>query len=397
MDINKCDLLVVGAGIVGLSVAHEYLNRNPRDKIIILEKEKEVSLHQTGRNSGVIHSGVYYKPNTLKAKNCIEGYSLLLKFANENNIPYEITGKLIVARNKSELGNLYKLFNYGKANKLNGLRILEQREILEYEPYCTEAIKALYVPQSGIIDYQVVCKKLLNLIVKKGGQAIFNAKVTDLSKKAGFVDINTSKGHFKATNTIVCCGVYSDKFISYDFKKKYRILPFKGEYYKLNDNCKKLIKGLIYPVPDLDFPFLGVHLTKTINSDVIAGPNAILSLHREGYKKFSMSFKDILNIFLWKGFWIFCFKYWKVGFYELYRSISKKEFSNSLNSLVPILKKENLIKGKSGIRAQIVTRDGLLLDDFLIEKSHNLINVINAPSPAATSSFSIAKKIVDTI
>lgn len=389
------DLVVVGAGIVGITTAYEYQNRFPHKKILIIEKESKVSTHQTKRNSGVIHSGIYYKPNSLKAKNCLLGYQLLLEFAKKNKINYQITGKLIVAISENQMESLNRLFEYGQSNGIKDIRLIDSDEIKEIEPNCTNAIKAIFVPQTGIINYNQVAKKLINILKSKGVVLQLNTKLLKIHHKRCQIDLITNHSKFSAKNLVLCCGVYSDKFLSNKFKKNYRILPFKGEYYNLNKN--NLIKGLIYPVPDLNFPFLGVHLTKTIDGNIEAGPNAVLSLSREGYKKLSFNFNDIINIFSWRGFWLFAIKYWKVGLFEMARSFSKRKFTESLKELVPGIKKEFLIEGKTGIRAQIITRNGELYDDFLLDKNERILNVINAPSPAATSSFAIAREIINQL
>lgn len=397
MEKKEYDLIIVGAGIVGLTTAYEFAKNNPNKRLLIIEKEGKVSCHQTGRNSGVIHSGIYYKPDSLKAKNCLFGYELLLDFAKKNDIPFELTGKLIVAIKDEQLISLKKLYDFGTKNGLKDLKILKREEIVSLEPYCTNAIKALYVPQSGIIDYNRVSNKLAELLLAKKVSFRFDTKVVDIKENYLNVEVLTNEKTFYGSKVVLCAGIYSDKFLSPDLRHNYRILPFKGEYFKLKEDHKYLVKGLIYPVPDLNFPFLGVHLTKTINGDIEAGPNAILSLSREGYKKLSFKLKDFIDIVTWRGSWIFFLKNWKIGFYEFSRSLSKRKFAKSLKQLVPEISTKKIIVGKSGIRAQIVTKNGELLDDFLIDKNKNIINVVNAPSPAATSAFAIAKEIVKLV
>lgn len=397
MEKKEYDLIIVGAGIVGLTTAYELAKNNPNKRLLIIEKEEKVSCHQTGRNSGVIHSGIYYKPNSLKAKNCLFGYKLLLDFAKKNDIPFELTGKLIVAINDEQLISLKKLYDFGTKNGLKNLKVLEREEIVSLEPYCTNAIKALYVPQSGIIDYDRVSNKLAELLLAKKVSFQFNKKVIDIKENYTNVKVLTNEKTFLGSKVVLCAGIYSDKFLSPNLRRNFRILPFKGEYFKLKEDYKYLVKGLIYPVPDLNFPFLGVHLTKTINGDIEAGPNAILSLSREGYNKLSFKLKDFIDIVTWKGSWVFFLKNWKIGFYEFSRSLSKRKFAKSLKQLVPEISTKKIIVGKSGIRAQIVTKNGELLDDFLIDKNKNIVNVVNAPSPAATSAFAIAKEIAKLV
>lgn len=397
MENKKYDLIIVGAGIVGLATAYEFNKRDPNKKVLILDKESKIASHQTGRNSGVIHSGIYYKPNSLKAENCLNGYNFLLDFAKEFKIPFKITGKIIVAFNNNQIQTLNTLYENGKKNGLKNLKILDRKEIISKEPSCKNAVKALYVPQSGIIDYKQVSEKLVEFLKENNVSINLAEEVKEIKNKKNKVEIYTQNEILETNHAIICCGVHSDKFISNKMKNKFRVLPFKGEYFKLKNSSKKLVNGLIYPVPNLNFPFLGVHLTKTINGDVEAGPNAVLSLSREGYEKFAFNFWDFISIISWKGFWIFALKYWRVGLYELFRSFSKNSFKKALQILVPDIKSNSLEEGKSGIRAQIITNKGDLLDDFLIDHQMNLINVINAPSPAATSSFAIAKKIIDKI
>ena len=400
LEINqdtKLDCIIVGAGIVGLTTAYTYKEFFPNHKVLVIDKENKIFNHQSGRNSGVIHSGIYYAPKSYKAKNCITGYKMLINFAKENKIPYKITGKLIVATKESDLKVLDKLYKNGLKNGLKGIKLLNRDEALKIEPYCKNIIKAIYVPQSGIIDYLAVGFKLLEKFKKLGGSLKLKTELISLKQKDDIVKLNTSKGELVSNKIIICSGISSDKFISNFLKKKYRIFPFKGEYYYLKSSVNDYVKGLVYPVPDLNFPFLGVHLTTTICGKVEAGPNAVLSLSRYGYHRNSFHIKDFLKIISWKGFWIFSLKFWKIGLFEMYRSISKTEFTRSIQDLVPDIKKSDLLKGKSGIRAQIMMNNGELLDDFMIESSRNIFTVVNAPSPAATSAFAISEQIINYV
>ena len=394
-DKNFYDLLIVGAGILGLSCAYEYLERFPYKSVMIIEKEHKIFFHQSGRNSGVIHSGIYYKPGSEKAKNCIHGYKKLIELLKKLDIPYQITGKLIVTNDFKRLNDLKILKQNGEKNGLLGLKLLRENEILNYEPNCTSAVAALYVPQTGIVYYKLFGNKLLVEIEKKNSKIIYNTEVLSVgnSPEGVTIFINHNK-QINGNKAIICTGVHSDKFISKKLKNKYRIFPFKGEYYKIQSKKNNLINGLIYPLPNPDFPFLGVHLTKTINGDLEAGPNAVLSLSKMKYKKLSFNLTDLISIITWKGFWIFAFKYWKIGLFELLRSYSKKVFLSSLKKLVPKIKSSQIYREGVGIRAQILSNDGKLYDDFLIEKDRNIINVINAPSPAATSCLAIAEGIL---
>lgn len=394
-NCKKYDCIIVGAGIIGLTTAYEFQNAFPEKKILILEKESDIFCHQSGRNSGVIHSGIYYKPGTFKAKNCLKGYKLLIDFANQHKIPYEITGKLIVAYNENQIDSLYKLYEYGQSNGLNNIKLLNSKDALKIEPYCKGVLKALYVPQAGIINYNTVGHKLLKIIKKNGAEIVFNNSVKKIENYNDRKIVISNQGNFISRNVVLCAGVYSDRFLSNSLKNKFRIFPFKGEYFYLKPSVNNYVKGLIYPAPDLNFPFLGVHLTKTMDQNIEAGPNAILSFSRKGYKKFGFNWRDFFEIISWIGFWKFAIKFWRIGVYEYYRSFSKKEFTISLQKLIPQINKNDLIVGKQGIRAQILTIDGELFDDFLIDNNNGIYNVVNAPSPAATAAFAIAKDIIN--
>ena len=308
-----------------------------------------------------------------------------------------MTGKLIVANKVNQVNVLNKLYQNGILNGLKNIKLLNAKDALEIEPYCKNVIKALYIPNSGIIDYKMVGSKLLELIMQKGGIIRFETLVKGIKNDNKEILVSTNKGAIKTEKIILCTGIFSDKFLSPKLKNKFRVFPFKGEYYYLKKSATKYVNGLIYPVPDINFPFLGVHLTKTTNNEVEAGPNAILSFAKEGYTKFSFEWNDFFQIISWKGFWKFTRLFWKIGFYEYYRSFSKNEFTRSIKELVPDIEKEDLIIGKIGIRAQIMTSEGELMDDFLVDKNNGIYNVINAPSPAATSSFAIAKNIINQI
>ena len=394
---TKLDCIIVGAGIVGLTTAYIYKESFTDHKVLVIDKENRIFNHQSGRNSGVIHSGIYYAPKSHKAKNCITGYKMLINFAKENNIPYKITGKLIVATEESDLKALDKLYQNGLKNGLKGIKLLERDEALKIEPYCKSIIKAIYVPQSGIIDYLAVGFKLLEKFKKLGGSLKLNTELLSFKQKDGTIKIKTSKGVLLSNKIIICSGISSDKFISNSLRKKYRIFPFKGEYYYLKSSVNDYVRGLVYPVPDLNFPFLGVHLTTTTCGKVEAGPNAVLSLSRYGYKRNSFNISDFLKIISWRGFWIFSLKFWKIGLFEMYRSFSKRQFTRSIQKLVPDIKKSDLIQGKSGIRAQIMMDNGELLDDFMIESNRNIFTVVNAPSPAATAAFAISEQIINYV
>jgi L-2-hydroxyglutarate oxidase len=391
------DYIVIGAGIIGLATAMLLKEKYPNSSLLVIEKEDSVAKHQTGNNSGVIHSGIYYKPGSLKAKNCSEGYKLLLEFCDKNNISYDICGKIIVATNSNEVNKLLDLYERGIKNGLQGLKLLNEDEIKQYEPYA-KGIKAIYVPQTGIIDYTKVSLAYLRKIKEKNGEIVFNQKVESINKAEEFVIIKTNKDTYKCKKLITCAGLYSDEIANMTEKSiDFRIIPFRGEYYSLKENAKSKVKNLIYPVPDPAFPFLGVHFTRRINGEREAGPNAVLALKKEGYRKSDFSFNDTFNIFAWKGFRKVIGKYLFIGLGEYYRSFNKFAFTKALQKLVPDINIKDLSSGGSGIRAQACSIDGSLLDDFYFIKSPGVVHVCNAPSPAATASLAIAKYIINNL
>ncbi len=388
----KYDFIVVGAGIIGLSTAFSLSKKFQKKNILILEKESEVSQHQTGNNSGVIHSGVYYKPNSLKAINCQKGYKLLIEFAKEHKIDYDICGKIIVATKKEELEILENIYERGVKNGLKGLKFLNSNEIKEIEPHCL-GIKAIHVPQAGIINYKQVANKLAELLIQKNVDIILNEKVENIIS-GETVKIVTKNKIYEGRKVITCGGLFSDRIASYSNKiPNLRIIPFRGEYYELKKESRKLVRNLIYPVPNPSFPFLGVHFTRMIGGGIEAGPNAVLAFKREGYSFFDFNLKDFLETILWPGFWKIAFKFGRIGIYEIYRSLSKKAFTKALKKLIPEINEDDLIKGGAGVRAQVCSIQGDLLDDFEIQQKNNIVNVINAPSPAATSAFAIGQMI----
>jgi len=393
------DIIIAGAGIVGLATAYKLIEKNPDLKICLLEKEKEVSKHQTGNNSGVIHSGIYYKPGSLKATNCRRGYRMLLDFCDENGIPYDICGKVIVATNEDEIPRLDNLFERGQQNGLQGLKELKQEEVKELEPY-VKGVKGIRVPETGIIDYKIVSEKLAELVIAKGVKIKFEERLDNITEnnKSGFTEIATNKDYYTCKLLITCCGLHSDRIAKLNTKDlNVKIIPFRGEYYTIKKEKKYLVKNLIYPVPDPQFPFLGVHFTRMINGKVEAGPNAVFAFKREGYKKTDIDFGDLADSLFWKGFTSVMMKYWKVGIGEFYRSYYKPAFVKALQKLLPEIQAEDLEPGGAGIRAQACDINGNLTDDFLFVESEKVIHVCNAPSPAATSSLSIGDTIADKI
>lgn len=391
------DVIIAGAGIVGLAAALKVLEETPGTKVLVLEKESEAAKHQTGNNSGVIHSGIYYKPGSLKALNCINGYKMLLDFCDKHNIYYDICGKVIVAVDENELAALNNIYERGIANGLSKIRFLDKNELKEIEPHAA-GIKAIHVPYTGIIDYKAVSKKYAELILSSGGEIRFLQKVKNVISESGQVKIETGNSSFSTKIFVNCCGLQSDEVAALSESCiDTRIIPFRGEYYKLRPEKRYLVKNLIYPVPDPAFPFLGVHFTRMTGGDVEAGPNAVLSFRKEGYTRTSFSFKDSFRTFTWKGFYTIASKYFKTGMGEFKRSYSKKAFVKALQKLMPEITGNDLIPGGAGVRAQAISRDGRLIDDFLILEKENIINVLNAPSPAATSSLSIGKTIAGII
>jgi L-2-hydroxyglutarate oxidase len=392
------DIIIIGGGIVGLATGVKIIQSRPDLKIAIIEKENELAKHQTANNSGVIHSGLYYKPGSLKAINCINGYHELIKFCSEENIPFEITGKVVVATRKDQLQILDTLLVRGLQNGLTGIRNISHEELKEYEPYCA-GVSAIHVPQTGIVDYLKVALAYGEKIKRLGGEIYTGCKVLKINEKESINHIETTKDTFKAKLVINCAGLYSDKVarLSDQTIDDIKIIPFRGEYYKIKPEREYLVKNLIYPVPDPNFPFLGVHFTRMKKGGVEAGPNAVLAFKREGYKKSQINLADLAEILAWPGFQKVVGKYWKTGFGEFYRSFSKSAFTRALQELIPDITESDLIEGGAGVRAQACDRTGGLLDDFEIRESKFAINVLNAPSPAATSSLSIGNTVSEIV
>lgn len=389
-------ITVIGAGIVGLATAFQIQRKNPDIEIILIEKEDIPAKHQTGNNSGVIHSGIYYKPGSLKAENCRKGYKMMLDFCDENHIKYEICGKVIVATDESEIPSLENIYNRGIANGLEGLEFLSTDELKEKEPF-VRGVKGIFVPQTGIIDYKVVASKLAEIIKSKGAIIRYNEKVIAI-KSGKQIEIITDKNSYTTDKLISCSGLFSDRIARMTEQKiNVRIIPFRGEYYKLSEAKKHLVKSLIYPVPDPNFPFLGVHFTRMIDGNVEAGPNAVFAFKREGYKKTDFNFIDTFESLSWRGFQKVAAKYWRVGFGEFYRSFSKSAFTKALQKLLPEIQESDLTTGGAGVRAQACDINGSLVDDFYILEKENIFHVLNSPSPAATASLSIGDFISDKV
>ena len=388
------DIIIIGGGIVGLASALRIKEQRPSTSILVLEKENEVAVHQTGNNSGVIHSGLYYKPGSLKATNCINGYQKLIDFCNEENIPYEITGKVVVATKEEQKPLLENLYIRGQQNGLEGLRKISSAEVREYEPYVT-SVEGMWVPQTGIVDYKVVSQRYAEKLRRLGVDIQFGQKVTSIAKGNQLSLVKTEKDVFETSLVINCAGLYSDKVAQMSQEKPIdvRIIPFRGEYYKIRPEKHYLVKNLIYPVPDPNFPFLGVHFTRMMKGGIEAGPNAVLAFRKEGYKKLDINAKELWETLSWPGFQKVAMKYWETGLGEMYRSFSKTAFTKALQELIPDIQENDLIEGGAGIRAQACDRSGGLLDDFSIIEDQLTINILNAPSPAATSSLSIGETV----
>jgi L-2-hydroxyglutarate oxidase len=387
------DVVIIGGGIVGLATALKIQEKKQDVKLLLIEKEDQLCAHQTGNNSGVIHSGIYYKPGSLKAINCRNGYDQLIDFCNREGIKYELCGKVIVATHQDQLPSLENLYNRGQENGLVGLKKISKEALIEYEPH-VEGIKGIFVPQTGIIDFTEVALKYAESIEKKGGIIKLGEKVTNIKKDL----IETDRDVYNAKLIVNCAGLYSDKIARMTGQGiDVKIIPFRGEYYKIKKDKHHLVKNLIYPVPDPSFPFLGVHFTRMIKGGIEAGPNAVLAFAREGYKKVQISLPELTETLLWPGFQKVAAKYWKTGFGEMYRSFSKAAFTEALQQLIPTIGKDDLVEGGAGVRAQACDRKGGLIDDFLIYENEYAVNVCNAPSPAATSSLAIGDTVADLV
>jgi L-2-hydroxyglutarate oxidase len=393
----KYDIVIIGGGIVGLASAYNLLKEKPGLKLALLEKENELAAHQTGHNSGVIHSGIYYKPGSLKATNCINGYNMLLDFCKQNEIPFDLCGKLIVATEEWELPLLDNIYKRGLENGLDQIKYVEQDDIASYEPH-TRGIRAVHVPYTGIIDYTEVCLKMAEWVTKWGGEIYTGSKAEDIEEYTDFTEVKTQYKIFTTKMIVNCAGLYCDKVAQMAGEKiDTRIIPFRGEYYMLKPEKRYLVKNLIYPVPDPNFPFLGVHFTRMIDGGVEAGPNAVFAFKREGYYKTDVDFTEMMESLTWPGFQKVAAKYWKTGMGEFYRSFSKTAFTNALRKFIPEVQEDDLVPAEAGVRAQACDRDGGLVDDFKIIEKNKAVHILNAPSPAATSSLSIGKTISELV
>lgn len=390
---KTAEVTIIGAGILGLATAVSLTERHPRARVVVLDKEPKIATHQTGHNSGVIHSGIYYKPGSYKARLCVEGARLMTEFCDAHGIGYERCGKVIVATDEEELPRLQTLQERGTANGVPGLKIVSGEEIREWEPH-VRAVRGMLSPATGIVDYTEVSAKMAALITQRGAEVMTSAGVRGVRREAGSLTVETEAGPLATRYLINCAGLHSDRVAALmGIRPEVQIIPFRGEYYMLRPERRSLVRGLIYPVPDPRFPFLGVHFTRTVHGDVEAGPNAVLALAREGYTKGTVRVGEALRTFTYRGFWNMGMRYWKMGAYEVYRSLSKKAFVTSLQRLVPAIQASDIAPGGAGVRAQAVSPDGSLVDDFKISQTEGAIHVLNAPSPAATASLAIGRHI----
>lgn len=393
--MTEYDVVIIGGGIVGLAAALEITKRFPKLRLLLLEKEGRVGQHQSGHNSGVIHSGTYYKPGSLKAKLCVEGARAMLEFCREHGIPHRVCGKVIVATCKEELPRLEELRGRGEINGLKGLQLVGPEQLREIEPHAV-GLRALVVPSTAITDYALVCVKYADLIQTQGGTILTSTPVTGLRRFRSDGIVETSGPAFPARSLINCAGLFSDRVsrMAGD-EPDVRIVPFRGEYYDLVPESSSLVKALIYPVPDPRFPFLGVHFTRRISGKVDAGPNAVLALRREGYRRFDFNLQDVASSIAFPGFWRMAAKHARSGAAEFRRSCSKSAFVRALQRLLPEVSEKDLVAGGSGVRAQAVKRDGSLVDDFQFVPSERILHVLNVPSPAATASLPIGRLITN--
>lgn len=394
--MSRFDVAVLGGGIVGLATAWQVTRSYPSAKVVLLEKEDRLAAHQTGRNSGVIHSGIYYKPGSLRAINCREGKVALERFCTEHDVAWRQTGKVIVATAESQFAALESIFQRGQQNGVN-CELIDRDRLQQLEPH-TAGLRAIHVPEAGIVDYPGMCQKLADLLRHHGAEIRTGAKVTGLNQSTDLVTIETSAGAVEARQVINCTGLHSDRMARLSGQQfDERIVPFRGEYYTVTPEAEHLCRSLIYPVPDPQFPFLGVHFTRMIEGGVECGPNAVLALAREGYSWTRINPRDLWESLTYPGFLRLAVRYWKTGLGEMWRSVSKAAFVRALQQLVPDIRAEHLVAAPSGVRAQALAPEGRLVDDFLILRQERVLNVCNAPSPAATASLRIGQTIVEQL
>ena len=392
--MQESDLIIIGGGIVGLATAYRFIERYPGKRVTVLEKEATIAKHQTGRNSGVLHTGIYYRPGSLKALNCRAGKLAMQEFCDREGIKYILCGKIIVATLESELPRMEALLERGPQNGVVCNRITPE-QIRELEPHAT-GLAGIHVPEAGVVDYAEVCRRLAEIIIERGSSVVTSACVTGIRRDTACAVVESTAGEFAALQVVNCAGLYSDRITRLSgVKPTAMIVPFRGEFYALREEYHHLVRMLIYPVPDPKYPFLGVHFTRRINSLVECGPNAVLAFAREGYKNTTVNMRDLTETLTFPGFWRLSLKYWKIGADEMHRSFSKPAFVRALQRLVPAIESKMLDWAPAGVRAQAVGRDGSMLDDFVIEDTDRVVNVTNAPSPAATASLNVGKLVVE--
>lgn len=393
MPPHTADLAVIGGGIVGVATAYRYLQRFPGRRLQLFEKEVRLGAHQTSHNSGVLHSGIYYRPGTVRALNCRVGQQAMIEFCRDQGIPHDVCGKVIVATDESQLERLDAIFQRGQQNGVR-CELVNRERLLELEPHAA-GIRAIHVPDAGIADFAAVCTRLGELVRQAGGDIFLNAELRGVERRSDAVIVRTAAGEFAARCVVTCCGLQADRVTRLTGERAAApIVPFRGEYYKLKPHAQHLCRNLIYPVPDPRFPFLGVHFTRMARGGVECGPNAVLALAREGYSKLAISPRDVVESLANAGLLKLAARYWRVGLDEVTRSFSKSAFVRALQQLVPEVQSTDLEPAPAGIRAQALGPDGNLIDDFVIQRAGRIINVGNAPSPAATASLQIGNLIV---
>lgn len=394
--MKETDVAIIGGGIVGLATAYQLTRRHPALRVTVIEKESQVGAHQTGHNSGVLHSGIYYTPGSLKAQNCRIGKEAMQAFCAAENLPFDICGKVIVAVDQSEVPRLERIFERGQQNGVK-CEMIGRERLLELEPHAA-GVQAIHVPEAGIVNYRHVCERFAKILCERDGEVLCDARVIGFQQTPDRLVLQTKQGDIAARYAVNCCGLHSDRMSKLTgHKSAAKILPFRGEFYELKPEAQYLCRNLIYPVPDPSFPFLGVHFTRMIDGGVECGPNAVLAFAREGYHKTDVNLRDLAETLTYRGFLRLAAKYWRVGAGEMWRSFSKAAFVRALQRLMPEIRSEHLIPARSGVRAQAVSPEGGMVDDFVIQAADRVINVNNAPSPAATSSLNIGTLIVDQL
>lgn len=394
--MSHSHVAILGGGIVGLATAYNLTQQQPGLSIRILEKESDVGAHQTGHNSGVLHSGIYYKPGSLKAANCRLGKQAMERFCLEFGVPYDICGKVIVAVDARELPTLERIYERGQQNGVR-CEIIGHERLKELEPY-SAGVKAIHVPEAGIVNYRAVCRKMAELVQQRDGDVRTGARVIGIRHEERLIAIQTTAGDFTADYVVNCTGLFADRVAKLTGRTTpEKVIPFRGEYFELRPESQYLCKNLIYPVPDPSFPFLGVHFTRMIGGGVECGPNAVLAFAREGYRKTDINFRDLAETLTYGGFLKLAARHWRMGATEMWRSLSKRAFVRALSRLMPLIQDADLVPHRAGVRAQAISPAGNLIDDFLIDAQHRVVNVLNAPSPAATSSLNVGKLVCEQL